>query len=875
MVSDRFLPTTLPTETPPAKPALVPAISGRSSVFRFQKLLLAVLCLCGLLSASACSQEAQVQTVHQFTGSPDGDNPTGGLMQASDGNYYGTTRTGGANGFGSVFQMDGQSYAITVIYSFTNLNSDGEFPSGGLVEGPTHLLYGVTNSGGNNGLGTVYTVDFFGTEAVIHSMGDLLEEGTHPIGSLVLGKNATLYGVCFDGGGREGSGFGTLYAVDTIQNNGNNIETLWTFTGSPDGANPNGTVYLDDTGVIYGTTAAGGASNNGTIFRSDAEVDVVHSFNGSSDGSVPNGPLVADSLGNLYGTTNAAGAGGGTIFKVSKSGIFNAIYTFSGNDGTNPTAGLIFGPGGNLYGLNSAGPFLISLLNGSYLQFVLGDFRSVVSPLFWGYDGNMYGGSDQDLNGVFRLLVAPTVINATPSTASVAGGNSALVNFKITLPAGPGGTTVAVSSDNPAAVVPGSVVVDENASSGSVVINTIPVAKDTVASITLSLNGTLTAEALTVRTATVIGAVFRPATVVGGTIITATVTLSSPAASSGESVNFTCASGLVIVPVSLQIPGGQTTASFNFLTKGVTTSTPTTVQFSRWGTSQTASVTLLPASITLLSPLASTIVGGQQDTVSIAVDGLTASAITLESSDASLTCPPSVTLPAGQIHTTFRVTSTLVTSDKAVTITATYGGSTKVCTINILAAKLSLLTIGPSPVIGGRPMQGLVAIAGAAPTGGAIVNVTSSSAAVTVPSTVTIAAGAGYKYFPASANPVNVPTNVTITASLNGISKTGSVTVNPPILNAMSLSKISFKGGTGTSGTVYLNAPAGSQGVLVHLFLSNTSVASVAATVMIPAGQMSVPFGIESSATTKSAVVTVTASSASGGLVSRTFTVTP
>jgi uncharacterized repeat protein (TIGR03803 family) len=832
------------------------------------------------VGASAFAQQAQVQTLHTFTDVPDGANPLGGLVQASDGNYYGATEAGGLNTGGSIFKIDGQTLAVSTIYSF----ADNVFPNGGLVEGPNHLLYGVTRSGGAQNNGTIYTVDFSGNVTFIHSMGDNVDDGNLPVGSLILGVEGNLYGVCSQGGDNsEGDILGTLYRVSLS----GDTTTLWSFSGNPDGSGPNGTLYQDDTGVIYGTTLAGGVNEQGVIFRYDPanEETVVHSFNGTTDGRRPNPALVADAAGMLYGTTNTgqlSDAPGGpgtqsvTIFKMTKSGLFTVIHTFSGSDGTDPTAGVAFGPGGNLYGTNSAGPFLISPTSNSYLQFNSGDPRSAIAPLLWGNDGNLYGETFRGANDtVYQLVIQPTVINATPSTASVVGGNSALVNFKITLPAGPGGTTVGVSSDNPAAVVPGTVVVNENASSGSVVINTIPVAQDTVASITLSLNGSLTAEALTVRTATIIGAIFRPATVVGGTVITATVTLSSPAAASGESVNFACASGLVVVPVSLQIPGGQTTASFNFLTKGVTTSTPTTVQFSRWGTSQTASVTLLPASITLLSPLAPTIVGGQQDTVSIAVDGLSAAAITLESSDASLTCPPSVTIPAGQIHSTFRVTSALVTSDKAVTITATYGGSTKVCTINVLAAKLSVLTIGPSPVIGGRAMQGLVAIAGAAPVGGAAVSVTSSSAAVTVPSTVTIASGASYTYFRCTANPVNVPTNVTITATLNGISKTGSVTVNPPILNAMSLSKISFKGGTGASGTVYLNAPAGSQGVVVHLFLSNTSVATVAATVTIPAGQLSAPFGIESSVTTKSAVVTVTASSASGGLVSRTFTVTP
>jgi uncharacterized repeat protein (TIGR03803 family) len=831
--------------------------------------------------APAFAQQAVVTHLHAFSGATtDGDHPVGDLMQGSDGNYYGVTRTGGANDFGSIFKVDGQTFVVSVIYSFAINKVDGKFPSGGLVEAPNHLLYGVTSNGGDNTTGTIYTVDFSGNEVVIYSMGTNSGDGSNPQGTLVLTSDGEFFGSCVNGGALEGPGLGTLFRVDPFGNE----RTLWSFAGSPDGAHPTGALSAqagpDSADSLYGTTSAGGASNNGTVFFYDGRFgeSVLHSFNGTSDGAGPQGSLAVDALDNLYGTTTSGGGvdSGGTVYKCTKTGLLTILHTFADVDGTNPTAGLIYGPGGNLYGVNNVGPFLIST-TGFFHSFNVGqDLRSIVAPLLIGSDGNMYGNADNDLNGVYRLSLAPTVVSATPATASVAGGQSAQVSFHLTLPAVSGGTTVSVASNSPSALVPASVVVDEGASTGSVVINTVPVVKDTVATITLSLNGSSTSEALTVRTAAVVGAIFRPASAIGGTMITATVTLSSPAAISGESVDFTCASGLVVVPVSLQVPGGQTTASFNFLTKGVTASTLATVKFSRWNTSQNASVTLLPSAITLLSPLASTISGGQQDTVSIGVDGLTASSIGLQSSDTtSLTVPATVTMPNGQIHTTFRATSLKVASDKSVTITATYHGSTKVCTIKVLAAKLSMFNLGPTPVIGGRPLQGLVAIAGAAATGGAVVHLASSSLAVTVSDTVTIAAGASYKYFAATANPVDSATNAIVTASLNGISKTASVMVNPPVVFEMSLSSVSFKGGTGTTGRVYLNEPAGSQGVVVHLFLSNTAVASVAPTMTIPAGQTSAQFSIGSSATQSSATVTVTASSSSGGLVSRTFTVTP
>jgi uncharacterized repeat protein (TIGR03803 family) len=848
-------------------------------LIRKSHLLVTLLIALGLI-APGFSQQADVTTIHTFTGAPnDGNHPVGGLMQASDGNFYGATRTGGANDFGCVFKIDGQTFAFSILYSFANNKVDGKFPSGGLVESPDHELYGLTSSGGNGDFGTAYQIDLSGNEVFLYSFGDNPGDGRNPQGTLAMSTEGKFYGTDLNLGS-DISSQGQLF----LYRNQQPISPFHDFIGSPDGAHPAGGVFagagFDGAVILYGVTTVGGSSNNGIVFRSGSGfgVTVAHSFNGTSDGASAQGSIIADSLHNLYGVTSAAGGlnSGGTVYKMTQSGVFTVLHTFADVDGKNPTSGLMFGPGGYLYGVNTLGPYLVST-TGAFASFNIGkDYRAPMAPLFTAVDGQIYGEADNDLNGVYRLTVSPTVVSATPATASVVGGQSAQVGFSLTLPASTGGTTVSVASDSSAASVPVSVVVPAGVTNGSVVINTVPVTQDTVAHITMSLNGSTTAETLTIHTATVTGAIFRPASAIGGTVITATVTLSSPAASTGESVNFTCASGLVVVPVSLQIPGGQTTASFNFLTKGVTASTLATVKFSRWNTSQNASVTLLPAAITLLSPLASTISGGQQDTVSVGVDGLTASPIGLQSSDTtSLTVPASVTMPNGQIHTTFRATSLKVSVDKSVTITATYHGSTKVCTIKVLAAKLSVFNLGPTPVVGGRPLQGLVSIAGAAATGGAVVHLASSSTAVTVSATVTIAAGASYKYFSATANPVDVTTNVTVTASLNGISKTASIMVNPPVVFEMSLASVSFKGGTGTTGRVYLNEPAGSQGVVVHLFLSNTAVASVAPTVTIPAGQTSAQFSIGSSATQSSATVTITASSASGGLVSRTFTVTP
>ena len=154
-----------------------------------------------------------------------------------------------------------------------------------------------------------------------------------------------LYGTTYDGGT---SGLGVVYQITT-----GGIETpIHSFTGSPDGALPDGALLKFGSCCAYGTTANGGTSNAGTVFIQKLSPGggdgVIHSFTGT-DGSAPDDKLIKIG-GVLYGTTYTGGANGvGTVFKLTTSGTLTTLHSFNSTDGAYPYAGLIQ-VGGYLYG---------------------------------------------------------------------------------------------------------------------------------------------------------------------------------------------------------------------------------------------------------------------------------------------------------------------------------------------------------------------------------------------------------------------------------------------------------------------------------------------------------------------------------------------
>jgi probable HAF family extracellular repeat protein/uncharacterized repeat protein (TIGR03803 family) len=303
--------------------------------------------------------------LHAFcsqTNCTDGALPVGKLVQGTDGNLYGTTAGGGANNRGTVFQIT-LSGSLTTLYNFCNQRgcSDGSQPYAGLIQASDGNFYGTTRFGGANSSGTVFSIGSGGTLLTLYSFCPQTgcPDGDQPNAALVQATNGNLYGTTLYGG--ASSGDGTVFEITT----GGAFTPLHAFcsqTGCPDGAGPTAPLIQDSDGNLYGTTQYGGANNNnGTVFSitPSGKLTTLYSFcaqAGCTDGQGPTGSLLQAEDGNLYGTTDAGGIGYGTIFKTTTGGMLTTLYSFPNEGvGAEPYAGLIQGTSGEFYGTTFIG----------------------------------------------------------------------------------------------------------------------------------------------------------------------------------------------------------------------------------------------------------------------------------------------------------------------------------------------------------------------------------------------------------------------------------------------------------------------------------------------------------------------------------------
>ena len=289
-----------------------------------------------------------------FSGTPsDGSVPYGGLIQGSDGNLYGMTTLGGQYGGGTVFQITpgGQE---SVLWSFGS-GSDGSSPIGKVIQANDGNFYGSTESGGTNGFGTVFRLTPTGSETVLWSFTGQPGDGSSPNGGLLQATDGNLYGMASTGGAYNG---GTIFQISLAGGE----RTLYSFgITSTDGTEPEvGTLTQASDGNMYGVTYLGGANNSGTVFKitlSGTE-SVLWSFGGTSaDGKGPLGRLLQANDGNLYGLTGQGGTNSwGTLYQLTLSGRETVLWSFgSGVDGQLPTGSLIQGNDGTLYGVTDGG----------------------------------------------------------------------------------------------------------------------------------------------------------------------------------------------------------------------------------------------------------------------------------------------------------------------------------------------------------------------------------------------------------------------------------------------------------------------------------------------------------------------------------------
>lgn len=372
--------------------------------------------------------------LYSFGSTPtDAVEPSGVLLQGSDGNFYGTTTRGGLTncpdgsqtttsvdqGCGTVFKLTSTGQE-TILHLFGETPADGTGPTA-LIQGNDGNFYGTTGEGGVGGLGTVFMLTPDGAETILYSFAGG-SDGAGPVG-LIQGSDGNFYGTTSGGGVND---LGTVFKLTP-----KGVETvLYSFGGIPqgapegDGAYPVGQLVQGSDGNFYGVTMQGGVyisntngDEGGTVFKITPEgiETILYRFSGP-DGQYPSAGLILGSDGNLYGTTGEGPASLGAVFEITPEGVETTVHAFSGSDGMAPEAGLIQAADGNFYGTTSSGGAKEA---GTLFQLTpAGDFATLLSftdssagpatNLVQGTDGNLYGttyqGGAHDLGSFFKLI---------------------------------------------------------------------------------------------------------------------------------------------------------------------------------------------------------------------------------------------------------------------------------------------------------------------------------------------------------------------------------------------------------------------------------------------------------------------------------------
>jgi len=262
------------------------------------------------------SSKGEETVLHMFQGQADGAYPQSPLVEDAKGNVYGTAYSyGGPSSAGTIFKINNTG-EFSVLHTFTG-GADGNRPAAGLVQDSEGNFYGTTAGGGANLFGVVFKLSSTGEESVLYSFKGG-RDGEGPVAPLIRDESGNLYGTTEYGGVRVSQySCGTVFRVSSTAKE----TVLHRFTGYTDGCNPTTALVRDAEGNLYGTTSA-------TIFRISAcgGETVLYSFTGGPDGEPPVSGLIQDAQGNLCGTTQYGGyapcgsvsdnSGCGVVFKL-------------------------------------------------------------------------------------------------------------------------------------------------------------------------------------------------------------------------------------------------------------------------------------------------------------------------------------------------------------------------------------------------------------------------------------------------------------------------------------------------------------------------------------------------------------------------------
>ncbi len=492
---------------------------------------------------------------------------------------------------------------------------------------------------------------------------------------------------------------------------------------------------------------------------------------------------------------------------------------------------------------------------------------------------------------------APTPVGLVPfwlvaSPTATSGGNPTQARLTLNAPAPAGGAVVSVASDLPQANLPATVFIPEGKTDAVVTpITTEPVSGATISTLRAAYGGGVQQSSIGLYPL-LLGTQLGAENVVGGESFNGTLTLLDPAPPGGLVVRLVSGNtSLFRPPPTVTIPEGELGATFSIATSPVTESILVALDS---GTESDGFLAprlfviltppggaTLPPSLTSITFAQSSILGGTTTTGTVTLTGPAPAGgalIPLSGSlEGTVVVPPSVTVPAGSMSANFTISVPPVLEPHWVIIQSQYGtfngNQAKLLEVNPGAPgppTVFALGVSDSTVIAGDTIRGTAGIFAPAPGGGAAVRLTSTDPSIVqVPAKVRIAQGNSANSFKITTGSVPIETSVRVDATLGGITKSVFVNVSPnpndpPLLEDLTVTPSSVRGGTNATGTVTLSTPAPPGGIFVTLSTDNTSVAQVPPIVAVPGGQTAANFTVTTFPVSNNTVVAITAFYGSG-----------